>query len=400
MRILALGAAGEMGKVAAGILAADESVTTVVIADRDGPAAAAAAQSLGAKAVALELDVTDSRGLGAAMADCDVVVNTVGPYFRFGVPLLRAAIDARRHYVDICDDPEPTLDMLALDQQAKASGVTALIGMGASPGLSNLLAVIAGRELERVDEVHTGWSINGVNTDSTDTVGAAVVHGMQQISGTIPVTRNGIVTTRPALEKIVLQYPGIGIATGRSFGHPEAVTLQRVFGDLVDNTNVVVGDRITLALLSVLRFAIDHRLVGLDAAARIANTAERMTPADPTRMIRPGQLPPLFAVASGIHAGRPATVAVALGQFPGFSMAAITGVPLAIAALQLADLDKPGVHTPETALEPEPFFGALAQHCIGRPHPTAMTIITRSWQSAAENRAALNGSLVTAFLNT
>ena len=44
----------------------------------------------------------------------------------------RAAIDARRNYIDVCDDPVPTLDMLAHDREAKAAGVTALIGLGAS----------------------------------------------------------------------------------------------------------------------------------------------------------------------------------------------------------------------------------------------------------------------------
>jgi saccharopine dehydrogenase-like NADP-dependent oxidoreductase len=388
-----------MGRAAAQVLAADESVTSVVIADRDGPAAAAAAHSLGPKATALRLDVTDRQALSAALAGCDVVVNTVGPYFRFGVPLLRAAIDARRDYIDICDDPEPTLEMLAVDQDAKAAGVTALIGVGASPGVSNLLAVLAGGELDHVQTLYTGWSINGAQPAGTDTVGAALVHGMHQISGNIPVTRNGTLTSRPALEKTTFVYPGIGVATGRSFGHPEAVTLQRAFPELADNTNIVVGDRITLAVLSALGFGIDHRLVGIDTAARIANTAERVTPSDPTRMIKPGQPPPLFAIASGTRRNRLATAAVALGQVPGFSMASNTGIPLAIAALQLASINRPGVHTPETALQPDQFFTALADHCIGRPHPTAMTITTRSWQSAHENREALNGSLLTAFLS-
>ena len=43
-----------------------------------------------------------------------VVMNTVGPFFRFGVPILTAAIDAGTDYIDVCDDWEPTLEMLAL----------------------------------------------------------------------------------------------------------------------------------------------------------------------------------------------------------------------------------------------------------------------------------------------
>ena len=57
--------------------------------------------------------------------------------------MLRAAIRAGCHYVDVCDDWEPTLEMLALDTEARAAGVTAVIGLGASPGITNLLAVQA-----------------------------------------------------------------------------------------------------------------------------------------------------------------------------------------------------------------------------------------------------------------
>ena len=57
-----------------------------------------------------------------------------------------AAIEAGAHYLDICDDWEPTLDMLELGERARARGVTAVIGMGASPGLTNLLAMKAGKD--------------------------------------------------------------------------------------------------------------------------------------------------------------------------------------------------------------------------------------------------------------
>ncbi|MBT2423773.1 saccharopine dehydrogenase NADP-binding domain-containing protein [Streptomyces sp. ISL-22] len=125
MRILALGAGGEMGATAAAVLAADDTVTELVVADRDHRGAAAVAGSLGPKATALQIDATDHGALVAAMSQADLVVNTVGPFFRFGIPILTAAIDAGCDYVDICDDPEPTLQMLALDERAKEAGVCA-----------------------------------------------------------------------------------------------------------------------------------------------------------------------------------------------------------------------------------------------------------------------------------
>jgi len=62
-------------------------------------------------------------------------------------------------YVDVCDDVDATLELLDLDARAKAKGVTALIGMGSSPGATNLLAKLAATtlldETDSIDIFHT-----------------------------------------------------------------------------------------------------------------------------------------------------------------------------------------------------------------------------------------------------
>ncbi|MGW4633910.1 saccharopine dehydrogenase NADP-binding domain-containing protein [Nocardia sp. NPDC004415] len=357
--------------------------------------------------------MTDGPALDSALRAADLVVNTVGPYFRFGPPILAAAIAAGCDYIDICDDPQPTIEMLELDARAKAAGVTALLGMGASPGVANLLAVRAAAALDRVDEVVTGWNIHSAHTEpATEAAGqragraagptAAVVHGMRQISGDIPVTRAGPRTERPALERFRLDYPGLGTGEGRSFGHPEAITLPLAFPGLRAATSVVVGDRTTTTALQALRWAIDRRLLTLARAARLAARlaarAEHLLPADPATLVAAGGLPPLFAIATGLRHDSPATVATALSQVPGLSMAENTGVPLAVGALLLAEEPRPGVHAPETLLDPDRFFAAFARHCIGAPDPAAMTVTTRDWDGPETNAAALSATLLTALV--
>lgn len=400
MRILALGGAGEMGRVAVRALVDDDRVDQVMVTDLDQKQAVRVARGLGPKASGQGLNVADRGELLAAIRDCDVIVNTVGPYFRFGIPILSAAIEAGRDYVDICDDWEPTLDMLAMNDHARAAGVTALVGMGASPGIANLLAVTAARELDTVETIITGWNIQATRPDpnTSNQPSAAIVHGIRQISGAIRVTRGGVLADRPALERIEFEYPGIGAAHGRSFGHPEAVTLNRVYPDLRDNTNIVVGDRFTVAGLSAMRFCVDHRILSSTQAARIAAFAERVLPANPANLLKPGGLPPLFAVATGARGNAPAAAATALAQVPGLTMAENTGIPLAAATLLLASVRRPGVHTPETLIDPDAFFAALAGHCIGNPAPAAMTSTTRSWATPRANADSLAASVLTAFL--
>ena len=77
------------------------------------------------------------------MKESDVVLNAVGPFYRFGPKVLRTAIDAGIDYVDVCDDYDATIEMLNLTEDAVKNKVRALIGMGSSPGLSNVIARFA-----------------------------------------------------------------------------------------------------------------------------------------------------------------------------------------------------------------------------------------------------------------
>ncbi|UMP00987.1 saccharopine dehydrogenase family protein [Amycolatopsis sp. EV170708-02-1] len=401
MRVLALGGGGEMGAAAAAVLAADDSVTEVVIADRDLSRATTVASGLGAKVSARQVDATDHPGLVAAMKPHDLVVNTVGPFFRFGVPILTAAIEAGRDYVDICDDPAPTLRMLELDERAEAAGICALIGTGASPGVASMLAVRAARELDTVETLLTGWNIAAAQPETPRSgtgPSAAIVHMMEQISGTIPVLREGRLVHRPALEKLDWRHPGLGPLSGRTVGHPEAVTLHRAFPTLRSSTNVCVGDKAALRMLAGLRRLIDAGVLSPGRAARLVERAEKLLTSETSDIFKRGTPPPLFAVATGVREGRPAVAATILANTPGFTMAAATGVPLAVSALLVPAARRPGVHTQETLIDADDFFAALAPHCIGDPSPEHMTATTTSWASEEENKRALDASLLTALM--
>ncbi|NWM25162.1 saccharopine dehydrogenase, partial [Escherichia coli] len=71
----------------------------------------------------MKIDIEDAAVLGGILRQHDIVVSTVGPASRFAVPLLRQVVAAGCHFVDVTDDPLPTLDMLAFDIAAGAAGV-------------------------------------------------------------------------------------------------------------------------------------------------------------------------------------------------------------------------------------------------------------------------------------
>ena len=216
MKVAALGGCGGMGRYAVRTAADYDFVDEIVVADVDLERAKVFAASVAPKAHAVAVDATDDASLDAAIAGCDVVLNTVGPFYRFGVPILRAAIRGGACYLDINDDWEPTLDMLELAPEARDARVTAVVGLGASPGVSNLLALKAMEGFDNVERIVTGWSFgysDRVLSDAQeDRTSAALVHWLHQCSGTIRVFRDPQPRRCQTPRRLSVDYPGIGVA--------------------------------------------------------------------------------------------------------------------------------------------------------------------------------------------
>ncbi len=86
------------------------------------------AQLVGSRAELAELpllsaDVTDAASLRAVAQSTKVVITTVGPYIRYGEPLVAACAQAGTDYVDLTGEPE-FVDQMWLDhhEQAERSG--------------------------------------------------------------------------------------------------------------------------------------------------------------------------------------------------------------------------------------------------------------------------------------
>lgn len=239
MKVLALGGSGNMGQPAVKTILDSREVDRLIVADYDLDRTSTFVESLKDKRVsARALDVQDSEALEGLMRQVDVVMNTVGPFYRFGVPIVRAAIKTSRNYADINDDYRPTQEVLELDEEARTAGVTVLIGMGASPGITNILARHAAAQLDEVDYIQTVWgSVGGVrrprsavpqeSTAEEQRVEAALIHLSYSASWKIPLFRDGrFVEVIPLEEGEEVAFPN-----GKGFfyyiGHPELVTLPR-----------------------------------------------------------------------------------------------------------------------------------------------------------------------------
>ncbi|MFT6043096.1 MAG: saccharopine dehydrogenase-like NADP-dependent oxidoreductase [Porticoccaceae bacterium] len=217
---------GGMGRFAVKTLLEFDSITQVVIADRNHQAAVSFSESCNdSRSSPKGVDITQAESLAASLEGIDLVMNTDEPIYRFGKIVLQACIAAKVNYLDICDDWEPTLELLAMDQVAKDAGITAIIGMGATPGISNLMGAKVIAELDTVDEVYTGWCLDyEVSEQSGPEPSAADVHGMQQLTGKIKYFWDGKPYDDRPLKKIMLDYSDLGKHKAYTVGHPEPLT--------------------------------------------------------------------------------------------------------------------------------------------------------------------------------
>ncbi|MEU2177156.1 saccharopine dehydrogenase NADP-binding domain-containing protein [Nocardia sp. NPDC019219] len=125
--LVLFGATGFVGKLTAEYLlgAAPESAR-IALAGRSLDKLTSVRDGLGPKAADWGLvvaDSTDQAALDALAARTEVVVTTVGPYLRYGMPLVAACAKAGTHYADLTGEPLFIRDAIdAYHEQAVATG--------------------------------------------------------------------------------------------------------------------------------------------------------------------------------------------------------------------------------------------------------------------------------------
>ncbi|HYF60338.1 MAG TPA: saccharopine dehydrogenase NADP-binding domain-containing protein [Burkholderiaceae bacterium] len=145
MKIILVGA-GNIGRALVADLLDVEREATVLALDADPRALAALdALGLGRRVSTRQASADEPEALAGLVRGHDVVVNCT--YGAKCLEILDAAIMAKVPYIDV----HGTLLMeerFARDAAAKAAGVTALIGTGVSPGLTNMMAAWGARRFD------------------------------------------------------------------------------------------------------------------------------------------------------------------------------------------------------------------------------------------------------------
>ena len=291
MRVLLVGAGGVGGAIVA-IARRREFLEAMVVADYDqGRAQRAVERAADGRFVAARVDASDSSAVEALLAEhrCDALMNATDP--RFVMPLFRAALAARVHYLDMAmslsrphsDRPYTDCGVKLGDEQFaqaadwEAAGRLALVGIGVEPGLSDVFARYAADHLfSSINEVGirdgANLTVDGYDFAPTFSIWTTIEECLNP-----PVVwerGRGWFTTEPFSEPETFDFPdGIGPVECVNVEHEEVLLVPRWVNAQRVSFKYGLGEE----FIGVLRTL--HKL-GLDSTTPIRIGGSSVSPRD------------------------------------------------------------------------------------------------------------------------
>ncbi len=348
--VAVLGAAGTIAPAIIRDLAASEEVGGMLLLDLSADRAAAAAEAHGpAGARAAAVDARDPDALAEALQGSDVLVNTAS--YRINLEAMQACLKAGCHYLDLGGLYWMTGRQRELDGAFRAADRLAVLGIGSSPGKTNLMARhaverLGGGSVSRIEVVAGGRDL-AAPADGRLRPPYALQTLLDELTLAPVVLRDG------AAVEIEPLTPGGEVDFGEPIGtgetiytlHSELVSFGESFGAQE------VSFRLSLAPALLERLT---ELTGASAEAVAEAARDALSPSTETVSVH--------LVTATPEDGAPLTVRAETRPHFGLGGSVVsTAAPIAAAVRLLARgrLSARGALPPERCIEPEEMFAEL-----------------------------------------
>lgn len=370
MKFIVLGGYGIIGRVVVSDLFKTCKNCGIIVAGRNLKKAQECASSYKSSRVkAAKVDIKDINQTAKLLKDADVAVNCVQYYFN--LQIMKACLKAKIDYLDLGGLFHMTKKQLKLHKAFGKIGKTAILGCGATPGITNVLASYGSSTLKKINSI--------------EIVFADIDYTKYDKAFILPYSFHTIVDEyekKPAVyrnKKLIFVEPGSGIKTydfklfGKQKGfytlHSELATFPASFKDkgikniefrvtFDEEFNEVIENLIELGFTS--NSLIEFGGKKFKVINITSSVMDRLLPKPTTRikdkeMLRvdfnKGKLK-MDAVIKSTHN-------VPAGTYD-------TGVPCSIIAQMLSEnlIKKKGVYPPERVINPVVFFKELKKRGI------------------------------------
>lgn len=232
MKIIVIGGAGIQALGTIYDLLENDEVTEVMVADILIEKAEERAKQIGdPRLTAKQINVLNEEETANVIKDFDVIINS-GPAF-LCPNVTRAALKAGVNYVDLGAWPKETAEQLELTEEFEANGITAVLGMGSGPGISNMMALAGVEQLDTVSDIDITIAMKDFTEYSSPLVTPYMLDTIIDEYTLNPViVKDGEITKiDPLISRSVEFKEPIGLANPVYTIHPEPVTLYDSFKD-------------------------------------------------------------------------------------------------------------------------------------------------------------------------
>ncbi|OLS29441.1 MAG: Lysine 6-dehydrogenase [Candidatus Thorarchaeota archaeon AB_25] len=373
-QVIVLGGCGIVGIQAVKALVSTKDFDEIVIGDINKEKADKYMSEIGdPRLSSFRVDLTDPAMIKEAIQDADVILNCSGPFYKLGPIILKTVIDSKIDYVDVCDDLDATKKLLEMHEKAKKADILALIGMGSSPGVANLLAKFCADHM--LDEVESIDILHAHGGEPSE--GAAVVaHRIHSMTSPIPMFLDSKYTTVDYFDEdgVALReevdFHQIGRYICYPYPHPETITLPKYIKcKRVTNLGCVLPPEYYQLTQDVVR-------VGIIDENPIDVSGQQVTPRDfaiayvineRNRILQETEFGEqrgcLKITIKGIEDGEFRQYNFQMSSI-GQSMGEGTGIPAAFGAILMhrGKVTGKGVLPPEACVNPIDFLGLMQDH--------------------------------------
>jgi saccharopine dehydrogenase-like NADP-dependent oxidoreductase len=341
----------------------------LTIVDYDEKKAKEIGEKLGIKYQ--QCDVADTESLDKLLQGSEVVINCV--QYNWNIKIMEACLRSHSHYIDLGGLFHTTKKQFVLHEQFKDAGLIAVLGMGSTPGTTNVMAGYAASQLDTISDANIYCGCGDfTKTEAVIGIPYSLLTIFEEHTKEPWILKDGELTSVPvgSGRKMISFSEPIGLAEGMYCIHSEPAQFQRSFNDKgIQNASFTLSlpkeSEERISFLAELGFASDE-VNPLHTTVAVVN--RYLENYDATNDGELNDCDVLRAEVKGLKDGVEKEIVVETiirtSKKWGFMAGALdTGVPPSIVAQMIinGDITETGVCAPEQCVPPVLYFKEIGK---------------------------------------